>query len=115
MEGHADGQVSRRGFQEQGRLHVLRLICIFVARWLGGFLVFHLSGALIQILLLLVVLSLLAHFVRRQTVANCLRATFLRLNWVRRGVGTQRAGRVCLLFSIERGSCSSATQILFAI
>jgi hypothetical protein len=45
------------------------LFVILLLAWLGGFLVFHVSGALIHILLLLAVISLIAHFFRRQTVS----------------------------------------------
>jgi hypothetical protein len=45
------------------------LFAVLLLAWLGGFLVFHVSGALIHILLLLAVISLIAHFFRRQTVS----------------------------------------------
>jgi len=45
------------------------LFAVLLLAWLGGFLVFHVSGALIHILLLLAVISLIAHFFRRQTAS----------------------------------------------
>jgi hypothetical protein len=45
------------------------LFAVLFLAWLGGFLVFHVSGALIHILLVLAVISLIAHFFRRQTVS----------------------------------------------
>jgi hypothetical protein len=45
------------------------LFAILLFAWLGGFLVFHVSGALIHILLLLALISLIAHFFRRQSVS----------------------------------------------
>jgi len=47
----------------------IALFAILLLAWLGGFLVFHVSGALIHILLVLAVISLIAHFFRRQTVS----------------------------------------------
>jgi hypothetical protein len=47
----------------------ITLFAILLLAWLGGFLVFHVSGALIHILLVLAVISLIAHFFRRQTVS----------------------------------------------
>ena len=46
---------------------VLFLILLFA--WLGGFLVFHVSSALIHILLLFAVLSLVVHFFQRGSTA----------------------------------------------
>lgn len=43
-------------------LFVILLIC-----WAGGFLLFHVSSALIHILLLFAVISLIAHFFRPKT------------------------------------------------
>jgi Family of unknown function (DUF5670) len=37
--------------------------------WLGGFLLFHISSALIHLLLLFAVLSLIAHLFQRKTAA----------------------------------------------
>ena len=45
------------------------LFAILLLAWLGGFLVFHVSSALIHILLLFAVLSLVFHFFQRKTVA----------------------------------------------
>jgi hypothetical protein len=45
------------------------LFAVLLLAWLGGFLVFHISGALIHLLLLFAVISLIAHFFRRQTVS----------------------------------------------
>jgi hypothetical protein len=45
------------------------LFAVLLLAWLGGFLVFHVSSALIHILLLFAVLSLLAHLFQRKTVS----------------------------------------------
>jgi hypothetical protein len=45
------------------------LFAVLLLAWLGGFLVFHVSSALIHILLLFAVLSLVAHLFQRKTVA----------------------------------------------
>jgi hypothetical protein len=41
------------------------LFIILLLAWLGGFLVFHVSSALIHLLLLCAVISLIAHLFRR--------------------------------------------------
>jgi len=53
--------------KEAGMFIVLFLILLLA--WLGGFLVFHVSSALIHILLLFAVLSLIVHFFQRGTTA----------------------------------------------
>jgi len=45
------------------------LFAILLLAWLGGFLVFHISSALIHILLLFAVISLIAHLFQRKTVS----------------------------------------------
>jgi uncharacterized protein DUF5670 len=45
------------------------LFAILLLAWLGGFLVFHVSSALIHILLLFAVISLIAHLFQRKTVS----------------------------------------------
>jgi hypothetical protein len=45
------------------------LFAILLLAWLGGFLIFHVSGALIHILLLFAIISLFAHLFRRRTVS----------------------------------------------
>jgi len=45
------------------------LFAVLLLAWLGGFLVFHVSSALIHILLLFAVISLIAHFFSRKTAA----------------------------------------------
>ncbi len=40
------------------------LFAVLIALWLGGFMVFHVSSALIHVLLLFAVISLIMHFVR---------------------------------------------------
>ena len=47
----------------------LVLFVVLLLLWLGGFLVFHVSSALIHILLLFAVISIIAHFFQRKTVA----------------------------------------------
>ena len=44
------------------------LFAVLMLAWLGGFLVFHVSSALIHILLLFAVLSLIVHFFQRKTL-----------------------------------------------
>jgi Family of unknown function (DUF5670) len=44
------------------------LFAVLVLAWLGGFLVFHISSALIHILLLFAILSLIVHFFQRKTL-----------------------------------------------
>jgi hypothetical protein len=41
------------------------LFAILLVFWLGGFLVFHVASALIHLLLVLALISLVLHFVRR--------------------------------------------------
>jgi hypothetical protein len=41
------------------------LFIILLLAWLGGFLVFHVSSALIHLLLLFAVIALIAHLFRR--------------------------------------------------
>jgi hypothetical protein len=43
------------------------LFIILLMAWLGGFLVFHVSSAMIHLLLLFAVISLIAHLFRRST------------------------------------------------
>lgn len=45
------------------------LFAILFLAWLGGFLVFHVSSALIHVLLLLAAISLIMHLFQRKTVA----------------------------------------------
>jgi len=45
------------------------LFAILLLAWLGGFLVFHVSSALIHILLFFAVISLLAHLFQRKTAS----------------------------------------------
>jgi hypothetical protein len=47
----------------------LVLFIILLLLWLGGFLVFHVSNALIHLLLLFAVISIIVHFFQRRTVA----------------------------------------------
>jgi hypothetical protein len=47
----------------------LILFVILLLAWLGGFLVFHVSGALIHLLLLFAVISIIVHFFQRRTTA----------------------------------------------
>ena len=42
------------------------LFVVLLLLWLGGFLVFHVSSALIHILLLFAVISLIVHFFQRK-------------------------------------------------
>ena len=44
------------------------LFAVLMLAWLGGFLVFHVSSALIHILLLFAALSLIVHFPQRKTL-----------------------------------------------
>jgi hypothetical protein len=47
----------------------LVLFIILLLLWLGGFLVFHVSSALIHLLLLFAVISIIVHLFQRRTVA----------------------------------------------
>jgi hypothetical protein len=44
------------------------LFAVLLLAWLGGFLVFHVSSALIHLLLLFAVISLIAHLFQRKAV-----------------------------------------------
>ena len=46
----------------------ITLAAVLVLLWLGGFLVFHVSSALIHVLLILAVVSLVVHLIRPRTV-----------------------------------------------
>jgi polyferredoxin len=56
------------GRNREGYMFIV-LFAILLLAWLGGFLVFHVSSALIHILLLFAVISLVVHFFSRKTVA----------------------------------------------
>ena len=43
----------------------LILFVILLILWLGGFFAFHIAGGLIHLLLLLAVIALIVHFVKR--------------------------------------------------
>jgi hypothetical protein len=43
------------------------LFAILIVFWLGGFLVFHVASAMIHLLLVLAVISLVLHLVRRSS------------------------------------------------
>jgi len=58
---------STEGYKEAYMFIVL--FAILLVAWLGGFLVFHISSALIHILLLFAVISLIAHLFQRKTVS----------------------------------------------
>jgi hypothetical protein len=45
------------------------LFVILLLAWLGGFLLFHVSSALIHILLLFAIFSLIAHIFRRNAAS----------------------------------------------
>jgi len=47
----------------------IALFAVLFLAWLGGFLVFHVSSALIHILLLFAVLSLIVHFFQRKPLS----------------------------------------------
>jgi Family of unknown function (DUF5670) len=48
----------------------LILFIVLLVAWLGGFLMFHVAGGLIHLLLILAVISLIVHFVRGGTARN---------------------------------------------
>lgn len=48
----------------------LKLFGFLFALWLLGFLVFHVVGALIHLLLLVAIISLVAYFVRQRAVTG---------------------------------------------
>jgi Family of unknown function (DUF5670) len=45
------------------------LFLVLLLAWMGGFLVFHVSSALIHLLLLFALLSLIVHLFQRKTVS----------------------------------------------
>jgi hypothetical protein len=45
------------------------LFVVLLLAWLGGFLLFHVSSALIHVLLLFAVISLIVHLFQRKTVS----------------------------------------------
>ena len=45
------------------------LFAVLLLAWLGGFLVFHVSGGLIHVLLFLAAISLVMHLFQRKTLA----------------------------------------------
>jgi hypothetical protein len=45
------------------------LFAVLLLAWLGGFLVFHVSSALIHILLVFAAISLIAHLFQRKTAS----------------------------------------------
>jgi hypothetical protein len=45
------------------------LFAVLLLAWLGGFLVFHVSSALIHLLLLFAVVSLIVHLFQRKTAS----------------------------------------------
>jgi hypothetical protein len=47
---------------------LLGLFIVLLIAWLLGFVVFHVSSFLIHVLLILAVISLIVHFVRRSSV-----------------------------------------------
>lgn len=53
------------GFMRGSPIFIV-LFAILAVFWLGGFLVFHIASAMIHLLLLLALISLILHFVRRR-------------------------------------------------
>jgi hypothetical protein len=53
---------------QEGEMFII-LFALLLLAWLGGFLVFHVSSALIHILLLFAVIALVAHLFQRKAVA----------------------------------------------
>jgi hypothetical protein len=50
----------------RGDLFMLLILCvILLALWLLGFVAFHVAGGLIHLLLVLAIIALIVHFVRR--------------------------------------------------
>ena len=54
--------------RQQGSAMLLVLFVILVVLWVLGWLVFHVAGSLIHLLLLVAVVSLILHFVRGRAV-----------------------------------------------
>jgi hypothetical protein len=67
LKSLAQGSQSIEGNKEVHMFIVL--FAVLLLAWMGGFLVFHVSSALIHILLLLAVLSLIGHLFQRKTVS----------------------------------------------
>ena len=51
------------------RLLFLIVFVVLLALWVGGFLVYHVAGAMIHLLLIFAVIALIIHFVRRKPSA----------------------------------------------
>lgn len=51
--------------QKEGHLMLLALFVIFLVLWLLGFVAFHVASGLIHILLIVAIIALILHFVRR--------------------------------------------------
>jgi len=47
----------------------LILFVVLLAMWVGGFLVYHVAGALIHLLLLFAIIALIIHFLRAKPSA----------------------------------------------
>jgi len=47
----------------------LIVFVVLLALWVGGFLVYHVAGAMIHLLLIFAVIALIIHFVRRKPSA----------------------------------------------
>jgi Family of unknown function (DUF5670) len=47
----------------------LVLFVVFVLAWIGGFMMFHIAGGLIHLLLIFAVISIIVHFVRGKAAA----------------------------------------------
>jgi hypothetical protein len=56
-------------FENKEAYMFIVLFAVLLLAWLGGFLVFHVSSALIHILLLFAVISLIVHLFQRKTVS----------------------------------------------
>jgi hypothetical protein len=60
----------RRSIEENKEAYMfIVLFALLLLAWLGGFLVFHVSGALIHLLLLFAVISLIVHLFQRKSVS----------------------------------------------
>lgn len=67
MVQYACGRITNR---RRGPVSIFMILfLVLMVAWLSGFVVFHVAGGLIHILLILAVISLILHFVRGTTTS----------------------------------------------
>jgi Family of unknown function (DUF5670) len=63
---HAKEAIAKKGNKEDDMFIILAAVLLLL--WLGGFLVFHVAGSLIHLLLVVAVIALIVHLMRPRTV-----------------------------------------------